>query len=183
LLRSFTPVGGLSAIVGGLLVAVKQLIPDHSISAAGVGVRVKFLPIMAVAALCALAVGGAVSLGVLVFTLAGFQFGWLYLRFFQRREVGQGDPSDAFAFCTFFPEPIAPFVSVASAVAFAVFRPALVSGGAKTSASASALEKAALPVSSADPIDAERRRQRALRALDERLGASKSEASRMDESV
>jgi hypothetical protein len=98
------------------------------------------------------------------------QSAYIYLRFYQRREHGYGDFSDAFAFQTLFPAPVAPAASLLAALTFVVFKPFMfiprhdsTTGGAREG------EKAPLPVSNADPVDAERRRQRALRLLDERL--------------
>lgn len=108
---------------------------------------------------------------------------WVYLRFFQKREHGRGDLSETFAFQTFFPKPVASIVGVASAIIFVAFRPVLMSmqgsSGKGVSSGAPSSERP-LPQGSADPVDAERRRQRALRALDERISASKAEISAPD---
>lgn len=99
---------GTAGLQLGLLVMLKQLLPDHVLW----GVRFKYLPLL-VLSLQLLAVGvGLSSARSLPFAVFGFYFGWLYLRFFQRSVPASGGPpvvgdlSEAFAFVTFFPEPL-----------------------------------------------------------------------------
>lgn len=189
----FTPVGGLSAVIFGLLVAVKQLIPDHTLGSGPVALRVNYVPLIVATAAFSAYLGNLLHLGGLIFSIGGLYFSWLYLRFFQRRETDRGDMNDAFAFHTFFPDPLAPVVALVSALVFAAFAPliraitapmAQQKPATPAAPGPSALENYP-PSQRVDTADAERRRQRALRALDERLSASKSEPPprRADESV
>lgn len=171
--RSFTPVGGLSAIIATLSLAAKQIFPDQPIGFSGATVACKHMPLMAFTVLLIASAARLVSAGDFVFMSCGFVFGWLYLRFFQRREHGRGDLSESFALQAFFPEPLASVVGVVSAVVFPIFKPILTS--ALDGSGKAVLGNApSLHQSSADPVDAERRRQRAQRALDERMGTSKT---------
>lgn len=176
---SFAPVGGLSALIAALIVAAKQVFPDQQIGFSGATVASKHLPLIAFAVLSIASAARLVSVGEFVFMSSGFAFGWLYLRFFQKREQGRGDPSESFAFQTFFPEPVASVVGVVSAVVFAIFKPIL-AGVQDGSGKAVSGNAPSLQQSSADPVDAERRRQRALRALDERMSESKPSMGAQD---
>jgi uncharacterized membrane protein YhaH (DUF805 family) len=168
--NSFTPIGGLTAIVFGLLVVVRQLIPEHSIGPSAFNIRAKYVPLLALTVAITGAVARVTHVGTLLYALCGFQLGWVYLRYFQRRENGYGDRSDAFSYDAFFPEPIARPVRVVAAVVFIIFRPLLLSAQ-----SVDLEDKSMSGVASAiDSVDAERHRQRALKALDERLNTAKS---------
>lgn len=172
-MRSFTPIGGLSALIATLLVAAKQHFPDQPFGFPGATVASRHMPLIAVGVLVIASAARLVRVGDFVFMSGGFVFGWLYLRFFQKREHGRGDLSESFALQTFFPEPAASVVGVISAVAFPIFKPILLSAQGGPGKVASGIAPS-LQQSSADPVDAERRRQRAQRALDERMGASKT---------
>lgn len=168
----FTPTGGAHAMVLGLLVAVKQLIPEHEIGVNGVAVKANYLPLAAVVLHFVAVCVRLTSIGVVLYVLSGFYSAWVYLRFYQSKDAGvRGDASNAFAFATLFPHPLRSFAEIAGNVAFAVFKPVLLAGESGNSAQQTPAE-APIPVSKAAPVDAERRRQRALKALDERLNAT-----------
>lgn len=147
----------------------------------------KFLPFIgALLSLCALA-AKKMTLGYFAHQIGALKFAWFYLRFIQRREVGRGDNSEGFAVHTFYPEPIASIVQPFATVAFAIFRPFLSSLQGSVDTNANINGKSAAPSlaprSTVDPVDAERRRQRALAALDARLGTSNSDVAKVDDSV
>jgi membrane associated rhomboid family serine protease len=175
----FQPVGGLSAVVAGLFVAIKQVIPDFVVAGA---FRANFLPLILASLLCFATAAKIMPLGTLVFAIAGMQSAYVYLRFYQKREHGRGDPADSFAFSTFFPNPVAPIFAVLASVTFFVCRPFLFVTRYQVAMGGGG-EKDSLPVNSADPIDAERRRQRALRLLDERLKSNVSDSSAKEQAV
>lgn len=54
----------------------------------------------------AIGLAGFLPIYQFIFSAFGGYYGWFYLRHFQVKEEGRGDPSDAFAFQTFFPEPM-----------------------------------------------------------------------------
>lgn len=158
-------------MISGLLVALKQLFPSHTFGYAMISIPGNYLPFLAiVVAVVAWALGQS-SAGNVVFVLTGVQIGWTYLRFYQRREFGRGEPSDAFAFRTLFPNPLAPIAGILGAIAFTLLKPLLTLSQAQDEP---ASNKTLLPTTSVDPIDAERRRQRAILALDARLGSASS---------
>jgi hypothetical protein len=182
----FTPIGGLSGLIAGLLVAVKQIYPEHNVGVFGAKIAAKFVPLIVFGLLLAARAVRLVAFGDLAFAAGGLVFGWVYLRYFQKREVGHGDLSESFAFQSFFPEPVAPFAGVISAIFFLVCKPVLLSmqgESVKSNPSVPRLLEQHAPHSSADPIDVERRRQRALRALDERISSSKAEIGNAESAV
>eukprot|EP00246_Nothoceros_aenigmaticus_P016659 TRINITY_DN7740_c0_g1_i2.p1 TRINITY_DN7740_c0_g1~~TRINITY_DN7740_c0_g1_i2.p1 ORF type:complete len:166 (-),score=24.22 TRINITY_DN7740_c0_g1_i2:103-600(-) len=106
----------------------------------------------------------------LPFVLFGTYGAWLYLRYSQRKPETnlRGDPSEEFAFSTFFPEFLSPAVNIVAAVFEKIFcgRSML----ADELSNGYAYKEKPLPGS--DPIDASRRRERGARALEERLSAN-----------
>lgn len=193
---SFTPIASVSCISFGLLVAIKQLIPEHRLSFWGVGLQVKFIPLIASLASISAVALKLMPFGYVVLQIGALKFAWIYLRFLQRRELGRGDSSDTFAVHTFYPEPIASVVRPIAFITFQIFKPFLsalqipdglstngISSGGLNGKAPIRHDTAPVPLSTVDPVDAERRRQRALAALDARLGASKSDAYKHDDSV
>lgn len=158
--------GGLSAVVAGVLVAVKQLFPNQDFGYRKLALPGNYLPFVAISGVFVAYATRQASLGTVLFLLSGVQVSWTYLRFFQKQDYGRGDQSDAFAFKTLFPHPLGAVAGVFGAIAFYVFRPVLLYGANVTGA---VPEKTVLPVSVVDAADAERRRQRAIRSLDARL--------------
>lgn len=149
---------------------MKQLIPEHEIGFNGVTMKANYLPVLYVLLVTIATIARFSTVGVLVFTICAFQNSWLYLRFLQTRNGVRGDLSETFAFATLFPDPIRRVVAIISNISFIVFRPLLMAG-----MSTAATESEPEPIVSASKgtsMDAERRRQRALKALDERLSAS-----------
>ncbi|KAL0358679.1 UNVERIFIED_CONTAM: Rhomboid-like protein 19 [Sesamum angustifolium] len=105
----------------------------------------------------------------------GTYIGWIYLRYWQRKPETKvrGDPSDEFAFSTFFPEVFRPVIDPLATI----FERLLC--GRRSEASDEprgyTLGVASLPGS--DPVEASRRRERGARALEERLAAERLAAA------
>lgn len=163
---SFTPIGTTNGICSALLIAIKQLIPDHKIGTVHVGTTANYLPLIYLAICFALTVLTILPIGAFIFTLTAVQASWLYLRYFRYSNGTHGDFSDAFAYSTLFPTPIRPVISVISNIAFHSFKPLLMS--VQQTPPESMNETSAQP-SKASAFETERRRQRALKVLDERL--------------
>ncbi len=164
---SFASIGGLGGIVGGLTVAVKQVAPHRVLPAASSGIATTLIPLLFTVAAVVAFVLSVLSGAELAYALGGTYFSWVYLRFFQRRGDNIGETSDEFAFHTMFPHPIAPGVRLIGAVCYLCVRPTLPK---PTGQATNAPVKALAPSGEVDAVDAERRRQRALRVLDARLG-------------
>lgn len=172
--------GTTNGVCAALLVAVKQLIPEHEIGVNGMNMSANYLPLAYVAATTILALIGMVTVGDLTFTLAAFQAAWLYLRYFQRRNGQRGDLSDAFLYSSMFPEPLRTVVAIFANFGYILFKPVLMAG---LSPQPEAEPVQQMPVSKANSIEAERRRQRALKALDERMNATANDGEDGDNQV
>lgn len=157
-----SPIHGAAAVLAAFAVVGKQLFPETSLNDF-LALRLKTVP----ALLGSLYITGAL-LGFhvmrLVPTLAGLVVAWVYLRFVQiSPSTGlKGDASDHFSFASFFPEALRPLVARLTGARPGAVLPIT------TRASATILAVGAAP-SAAAQSDAERRRQLAQFALEERL--------------
>lgn len=170
----FIPVGTLSGVNVALLIAIKQLIPDHEIGIARVTVKTTFLPLAYLASVGVLTLCRIMSLGAFLYAALCFQIAWVYLRFYRRAETERGDASDGFAYATLFPSPVRPVVEVISNTAFAVFKPVLLASQTATSQKPELMQS--VTGDRGTSVEAERRRQRALKALDERLNSANGDS-------
>nr|POE54220.1 rhomboid-like protein 19 [Quercus suber] len=192
-----TPIQGLVALEAAFLVALKQLVPEHTVSLfrGSVRCRIKHFP--------AIFVGANMLSGPLLGTdtalwlsLSGFVVAWTYLRFFRVSELSpsgleagegstaariRGDASDTFSFVAFFPDFTHPVLVpicdgiYATLVHLKVCTPfsdeAIEAGNESVRASQSGLPSL-LNGGGARRAEAERRRAIALKALDQRLTAA-----------
>ncbi|KAL1956297.1 hypothetical protein VTO42DRAFT_7470 [Malbranchea cinnamomea] len=196
---------GGTAIQAAFLVAFKQLVPEHTVTVAKgiVKMRVKHFPaiFLAVNALGAIFLWTHVAFNL---SWLGFLAGWAYLRFYKRQPdltgtstsgAGiKGDPSDTFAFASFFPDAMQPAVSFvadkvfAALVAIRICTPFSAEDIATGNEQAIARGQAGLPNLLNNPHrggfrisgkreEAERRRALALKALDQRLQAASANRS------
>jgi hypothetical protein len=188
-------------------VASKQLIPEHTVAIARglLSVRVKYLPILFLLCNTVVALVLRASTSLLLAS-AGFFAAWIYLRFYKanpdlvssatgRGARVRGDASDAFAFATFFPEPLSLAVGAvadriyALLVMLRVCTPFSAEDVLAGNEQAMAREEGGLPSfangsggraggvrSGGKREEAERRRALALKALDQRLHAAASRA-------
>ncbi|XP_055342776.1 transmembrane protein 115-like [Paramacrobiotus metropolitanus] len=173
-----TYIHGLTGYVAAVCVAVKQIMPDHVLFKIPVAGSIKFrnrnLPLLLLLGLlvvCSLHVTEWVYFWMF---LSGTYAGFIYLRYLQKHSNGnRGDSSEAFEFATFFPNVLQPPVSKVVNIFHGVlvklrilkkqqrkynFAESLPSGISVT-----------LPGSS--QLDAERRKQIALKALNDRLSS------------
>jgi len=170
---------GLPGYIAAFSVAVKQIMPDHVLLNLPLGkIRNRHVPILVLLLAIIVNIFGGVS-GTYPWLFGmGLLTSWTYLRFYQKHNnKTTGDSADHFMFASFFPEPISPFVAVVANTFFSLlvrmkickrqvhrYNMAAPSGSITVS----------LPGTNAE--DAERRRQIALKALNERL-------SKMEEST
>ncbi|NWW05332.1 TM115 protein, partial [Oreocharis arfaki] len=94
---------------------------------------------------------------------------WVYLRFYQRHSRGRGDMSDHFAFATFFPEILQPVVGLVANLVHSVLVKVRLCRKTVKRYDVGAPSSITISLPGTDPQDAERRRQLALKALNERL--------------
>lgn len=166
------PFHGLVALACGYVVAVKQFHPDSVafLPPAPPTLRVKHLPLAIITIASILAAVGVVSLAFVWLAFSGTAVSWVYLRFYQKKEQGgRGDMSESFAFPTFFPESIQPPLAHLGGLVYHLL--VLLKVCPKTvrtyELSGPSTIKITLPGS--DPVDAERRKKKALQELDKRL--------------
>lgn len=170
---------GLPGYIAAFSVAVKQIMPDHVLLNLPLGkLRNRHVPILVLMLAIIVNIFGGVS-GTYPWLFGmGLMTSWTYLRFYQKHtNKTTGDSADHFMFASFFPEPISPVVGIVANTIFSLlvrmkickrqvhrYNMAAPSGSITVS----------LPGTNAE--DAERRRQIALKALNERL-------SKMEEST
>ncbi|PNW70127.1 hypothetical protein CHLRE_17g706850v5 [Chlamydomonas reinhardtii] len=162
---------GFHGILAGLVVAVKQVMPEHEAKLFGfVKLTFKYLPLLFITIACGVA-AGLQQYSYVPFLLLGTYNAWLYLRFFQQQPDSNhwGDSSDDFKFSGFFPPLLAPLLDPLGFLCATVFR--LRHPPAETKAPFAKAAQYTLPVDSAD---ANRRRERGAKALEERLGMKKA---------
>ncbi|NWX24009.1 TM115 protein, partial [Aegotheles bennettii] len=102
---------------------------------------------------------------------------WVYLRFYQRHSRGRGDMSDHFAFATFFPEILQPVVGLVANLVHGILVKVKVCRKTVKRYDVGAPSSITISLPGTDPQDAERRRQLALKALNERLKRVEDQAA------
>ncbi|KAK2990471.1 hypothetical protein RJ640_006269 [Escallonia rubra] len=117
----YMPISGFHGVLSGFLVGIKQIIPDQELSS--LRIKAKWLPsitLLLAIVISFFTVDPALYLPTLMF---GTYFGWIYLRYMQRKPETKlkGDPSDDFAFSTFFPEFLRPVIDPIASVFDRIF--------------------------------------------------------------
>ncbi|KAF8062961.1 haloacid dehalogenase-like hydrolase domain-containing protein [Scenedesmus sp. PABB004] len=166
----YTQFTGFHGVLAGLLVAVKQIMPDHEVVLGGMlRLRARYFPSAYVLTVTALALLSR-AWAALPFLWFGTYAAWLYLRFFQAQPETslRGDPSEDFKFSSFFPDALAPPLDAAGGLLSRALRLRRDGGGPDA--------RALLPTSAllgGSSADANRRRERGAKALEERLEMKK----------
>jgi len=101
----YTPLSGFYGVLSGLLVGIKQILPDQELNLFVLKISAKWIPSMVAFVSVFVSFFLKESMAYLPTILFGIYVSWIYLRYFQKRlEVGlRGDPSDEFSFSSFFP--------------------------------------------------------------------------------
>ncbi|KAL6578048.1 Rhomboid-like protein 19 [Orobanche minor] len=173
----YSPISGFQGVLSGLLVGIKQIIPDQELSL--LKIKAKWLPSIALLVSIVVSFFTTDSTSYLPTLIFGTYIGWIYLRYWQKKPETnlRGDPSDEFAFSTFFPEFLRRVIDPIATILERLF-----CGKRNESSDDSrgyTLGGTSLPGS--DPIEASRRRERGARALEERLAAERLAASKKTE--
>lgn len=162
-------VHGFISFLGGVLVALKQTMGDTTVLRVP-QVRLKAAPALVLLLLAVLCLSGLLKdAAPLAAYTYGSLAGWVYLRFYQRHSRGRGDMSDHFAFASFFPEAVQPVVGVLAGLVHAALVKIKVCRKMVKRYDVGAPSSITISLPGTDPQDAERRRQLALKALNERL--------------
>lgn len=162
-------VHGAAGFLGGVLVALKQTMGDTTVLRVP-QVRLKAAPALVLLLLLLLRLSGLLdNAAPLAAYVYGALSGWVYLRFYQRHSRGRGDMSDHFAFASFFPEALQPAVGFLAGLVHAALVKIKVCRKMVKRYDVGAPSSITISLPGTDPQDAERRRQLALKALNERL--------------
>uniref|UniRef100_A0A6N2LR13 Uncharacterized protein n=1 Tax=Salix viminalis TaxID=40686 RepID=A0A6N2LR13_SALVM len=150
----YMPISGFQGILAGFLVGIKQIIPDQELSL----LRIKAKWFSSLMLLIAIAISfftaeSATYLPTLIF---GTYMSWIYLRYFQRKPETKlrGDPSDEFAFSSFFPEFLRPIIDPIASIFHR-----MLCGRFETSTEDHGDTLGGAPLPGSDPIEATRRRK------------------------
>ncbi|ONL98266.1 Rhomboid-like protein 19 [Zea mays] len=161
----YTPVSGFYGVLSGLLVGIKQILPDQELNLFVLKISAKWIP--SIVAFTSVVVSFFVkeSISYLPIILFGIYMSWIYLRYFQRSlEVGlKGDPSDEFSFSSFFPVFLRPVLDPIASI----FHKLFCGRSAKPEGTGQTLDGSQFP--GLGSIEANRRRERGQRALEQRL--------------
>ncbi|XP_028782113.1 rhomboid-like protein 19, partial [Neltuma alba] len=108
----YMPFSGFHGVLSGFLVGIKQMMPDQELPL--LKIKVKWLPSIALLLSIALSFWTLEAVSYLPTVIFGTYISWIYLRYWQRRVETKlkGDPSDDFAFSTFFPEFLRPVIDL-----------------------------------------------------------------------
>ncbi|KAI3458996.1 hypothetical protein Pfo_015659 [Paulownia fortunei] len=169
----YLPVSGFQGVLSGFLVGIKQIVPDQELCL--LKIKAKWLPSLALLVSVVVSFFTTESASYLPTLIFGTYIGWIYLRYWQRKTETKlrGDPSDEFAFSTFFPEILRPVIDPVATI----FERMLCGRRSEISdeTRGNTLGGASLPGS--DPVEASRRRERGARALEERLAGERLAAA------
>ncbi|XP_039023403.1 rhomboid-like protein 19 [Hibiscus syriacus] len=179
----YMPLSGFHGVLAGFLVGIKQIVPDQELHL--LKIKVKWLPSLVLLLSIAISFFTPESATYLPTLIFGTYIGWIYLRYLQRKPESKlrGDPSEEFAFFTFFPEFLRPIVDPVASIFHR-----MLCGKSEVSSDSQGYTLGGAPLLGSDPIEASRRRERGARALEERLAADKlvaglnSEEAHVDES-
>lgn len=202
--RSWTPVSGGVTLQAAFLVALKQLVPEHTVALFKglVKIRVKHFPavFLLVNSISGLLLGTDTAA---IFAWVGLITTWTYLRFYKKQpdlsgtgngtQDLKGDASDTFAFAAFFPDRIQPPIAIVCdqiyilLVNMRICTPFSNEDIESGNQQAAARGQAGLPSllnnggrtsrGTGKREEAERRRALALQALDQRLNAANANKS------
>ncbi|KAI1724986.1 eukaryotic integral membrane protein (DUF1751) domain-containing protein [Ditylenchus destructor] len=179
----YAPISGSSIVNICSLVALKQFLPDTVVLTTPYG-RLKngHLPLTALFGATVLWAIGLVRGTVPLQILFGLQISWTYLRFFQMPPGADhvGDDSEHFSWASLFPrrtQPVAKTISKALFTLLVALR--LCKKRVEVDLNAfEPFETVDAPLTSVESRDAERKRQKALRVLNERLSAANQSKER-----
>lgn len=184
----FVELSGFSGVVAGISVAIHQAAHSEAQRAdvpnwlVGESRKVAMLYLLVHAAWCLLA-GRVVDI---LLAMHGLLCGWIYLRFYQPHEselgpsMAAGDASEAFAFASMFFSSLQPAVDSVSRATWAIVELVVPPSMRAPSAPTNTFAFPATPsdhLPGSNPSLAEQRRARAMRSLEDRLGARGGDAS------
>ncbi|CAL0333402.1 unnamed protein product [Lupinus luteus] len=171
----YMPLSGFHGVISGFLVGIKQIIPDQELPL--LKIKTKWLPSIAILLCIAISFWTLEAAAYLPTIISGTYISWIYLRYWQTKPETKhrGDPSEDFAFSTFFPEILRPVIDPIASIFHR-----LLCGRSDVSDDAQSYALGSEPLPGSDSIEASRRRERGARALEERLAAERLAAARSE---
>ncbi|KAA0201764.1 hypothetical protein HAZT_HAZT005798 [Hyalella azteca] len=164
---------GMAGYIAGLSVAVKQIMPDHVLfhTRTPLGkVTNRHVPLLLFITSIVLYISGLLEGLYATMIGCGIAVSWTYLRFYQVHSNGtRGDLAESFTFASFFPTVAQPAVSVLSNGFFRFLVKLRLCRKAVRRYDVGAPSAIAISLPGMTSSDADRRRQKALRLLSERL--------------
>ncbi|UJR27239.1 hypothetical protein I4U23_008534 [Adineta vaga] len=167
------PIYGLAAFIGAYSVVIKQIMPDTVLATTPFfKLKQDHVPLLIVLVSIGLWLARAVPIHFLIMLSFGIVISWTYLRFFQNHQNGtKGDMSATFSFASFFPSPIAPIISVLANTIFEIFVQLKLCKPFVKKYNAASSSSLTITIPGPEAADADRRRQKALKALNDRMKA------------
>ncbi|RUS79844.1 hypothetical protein EGW08_012370 [Elysia chlorotica] len=162
---------GMAGYVAGFCVAVKQVMPDHCLATLPFGkLRNTHIPLTLLVFIIIMRLSGLLPGPYPYMYAMGMIVSWIYLRFYQKHTNGnRGDMAENFSFASFFPSQLQPLVAVISNSIFSVFVRMKLCNKPQRKYDVSSPTTITVTLPGTEPHDAERRKQLALKALNERL--------------
>ncbi|CAG5122132.1 unnamed protein product [Candidula unifasciata] len=163
---------GLSGYIAGFCVAVKQVMPDHCLATLPFGkLRNTHIPLTLLVLIVLLRIAGLLPGPYPYMFTSGIVVSWVYLRFYQKHTNGnRGDMADNFSFASFFPSQFQPLIAIISNSVFSGLVKIKLCKKPQRRYDVSSPTTITVTLPGSEPHDAERRKQLALKALNERLG-------------
>ncbi|KAI8903755.1 hypothetical protein EDD86DRAFT_214159 [Gorgonomyces haynaldii] len=168
--RLFLPQSGMGGFIFGLTVSFKQTVPEHQVRLMGYNiVRVKHIPSIVLLLHLVLYIFGFIT-WTFFMHLSGLFWMWIYTRYYKYYGDRRGDRSETFSFISFFPDQFAQHLKPISTTVYTLLvkyklLPPL--------PPREQLERAEEGIPPQPISDSDRRKQLALRALEERLQSKK----------
>ncbi|CAF1163854.1 unnamed protein product [Rotaria sordida] len=165
------PIYGLASFIGAYSVVIKQIMPDTILATTPLcKLKQDHVPLLIVILSTILWIVYAVPIHFLIMLSFGIIISWTYLRFFQVHQNGtQGDMSTSFSFASFFPPPISPIISIFANTIFAIFVKIKLCKPFVKKYNVASPSNITITIPGVEAVDADRRRQKALKALNDRM--------------
>ncbi|CAF0756152.1 unnamed protein product [Adineta ricciae] len=170
------PIYGLAAFIGAYSVVIKQIMPDTVLATTPFfKLKQDQVPLLIILISIGLWFAHAVPIHFLIMLSFGIVISWTYLRFFQNHQNGtKGDMSATFSFASFFPSPIAPIISILANTIFGLFVQLKLCKPFVKKYNVASSSGLTITIPGPDAADADRRRQKALKALNDRMKAKET---------
>ncbi|KAJ7975081.1 rhomboid-like protein 19 [Quillaja saponaria] len=149
----YMPLSGFHGVISGFLVGIKQIVPDQELPL--LKLKAKWLPSITLLLSIAISFWALESARYLPTIIFGTYTSWIYLRYWQRKPETKlkGDPSDDFAFSSFFPDFLRPVIDPIASIFDRIL-----CRRSDASDDGQGYTLGGVPLPGSDPIEASRRR-------------------------